>query len=848
MSSGEEGPYESEQASGPTRKRTRRRIQRSCDVCRRKKIKCDWALSRDNKCTFCKTHNFECQHTHGVREEKLDPATEEVESLESLVKSMALWISERHPDVNPTKEFSMPSSLAQWFNERHDRPLGTTLKRLSGDLARINLMADDQQKDEDDLNEEGDGGDYKLSELQTRFQSMSMIEHFLGKGSVLGRSSGLALIQHALELKQNPNAQKIGHNRSIPSRRKDLWDSNQFLWLKSSYDARIFNLPPGDLMQTLVNGYFTSHEPSILLFHEPTFRHNMNMGLHFRDPACAAIILLICALMSRYSDDPRVLSSGSGSWYSVGYTWYLQAKDYYTPSKSAPSLHDVQLYTLMTVYLDGSSSPQTAWTACGTALRLAMDVGAHRKKAYQKVPTVEDELWKRAFWILVILDRQVSAHLGRSCCVQDEDIDLELPLEVDDEYWEHADATQAFKQPHGRPSRVSFLVALVKLMKISGVATRTIFSANPRANILLEALGKGWEQKIVTALDSALNEWVSHVPDHLRWDPRPTDTVFLFQSGILHTQFYQLQIIIHRAYIPTPTKPPQTTFPSLAICTNAARTSCQIISHCRKNIPCFRNNRNAFQSATFQPALVLIFAIWNARRNGYQIDITRDMGYIWECMDTLRGAEDRFVIAGKLWDILYELVSMGDLPLSPALTPPDLTQLPESNADGALGHSLFPIPAETGSTYNMPQMAPAIGNTLDLGDLSRAPGSLGSADATGMSSFAPISSHGSGVSAPSVDTIGGFDTPAMDDLMAAFGFGALVTAESAHYEGTTIHGAADGTLDPSLSANVSDWDSWFPSLAQSSTQDVTTSYTANGPQYHGPQHASSTYNPLDDLF
>ncbi|VDC01204.1 unnamed protein product [Peniophora sp. CBMAI 1063] len=109
----------------------------------------------------------------------------------------------------------------------------------------------------------------------------------------------------------------------------------------------------------------------------------------------------------------------------------------------------------------------------GTALRFAMDIGAHRKKAYQKVPIVEDERWKGAFWILVILDRQVSAHLGRSCCVQDEEIDLKLPLEVDDEYWEQPDPTQGFEQPHGKPSRVSFLI-VIEFIEISGVATRTI--------------------------------------------------------------------------------------------------------------------------------------------------------------------------------------------------------------------------------------------------------------------------------------------------------------------------------------------------------------------------------------
>lgn len=34
----------------------------------------------------------------------------------------------------------------------------------------------------------------------------------------------------------------------------------------------------------------------------------------------------------------------------------------------------------------------------GLGLRLAQDVGAHRKKMYSSTPCVKDELWKRAFW------------------------------------------------------------------------------------------------------------------------------------------------------------------------------------------------------------------------------------------------------------------------------------------------------------------------------------------------------------------------------------------------------------------------------------------------------------------
>ena len=34
----------------------------------------------------------------------------------------------------------------------------------------------------------------------------------------------------------------------------------------------------------------------------------------------------------------------------------------------------------------------------GVGIRLAQDVGAHRKKVYNPTRTVEEELWKRAFW------------------------------------------------------------------------------------------------------------------------------------------------------------------------------------------------------------------------------------------------------------------------------------------------------------------------------------------------------------------------------------------------------------------------------------------------------------------
>jgi hypothetical protein len=49
------------------------------------------------------------------------------------------------------------------------------------------------------------------------------------------------------------------------------------------------------------------------------------------------------------------------------------------------------------MFLQGSSAPQASWTMIGIGVRMAEDVGAHRRKMYTSM-TTDDELWKRAFW------------------------------------------------------------------------------------------------------------------------------------------------------------------------------------------------------------------------------------------------------------------------------------------------------------------------------------------------------------------------------------------------------------------------------------------------------------------
>lgn len=86
-----------------------------------------------------------------------------------------------------------------------------------------------------------------------------------------------------------------------------------------------------------------------------------------------------------------------------------------------------------------NETPQGVWAEIGLALRLVQEVGAHRhRRRKDPTPTMEDELWKRAFWfaylllslvlrsdisirVIMSLDRHASSISGRPCGLQDEE-------------------------------------------------------------------------------------------------------------------------------------------------------------------------------------------------------------------------------------------------------------------------------------------------------------------------------------------------------------------------------------------------------------------------------------------
>ena len=72
--------------------------------------------------------------------------------------------------------------------------------------------------------------------------------------------------------------------------------------------------------------------------------------------------------------------------------------------------------------------------------------------------------------------------------------------------------------------------------------------------------------------------------------------------------------------------------------------------------------------AIFTSGIVLLLNIWGGRRKGRDprgggIDVGKEMADVYKCMLVLGLLEERWHSAGRLWDILAELASVGELPL-----------------------------------------------------------------------------------------------------------------------------------------------------------------------------------------
>ncbi|KAJ7793139.1 fungal-specific transcription factor domain-containing protein [Mycena olivaceomarginata] len=606
-------------SQGPGPRVKLRRQTRSCDFCRQRKS--DGPDMPNGCCSNCLAFGSAC--TYAEPSQKRGPKNTKNITIEKLKKENVSLKAQ-------LRSISVCSLCTQSLQLRplEDRPSGTQ------DVSVFPYDSPQRDNTPSDSSELSDEQDLTGEEMAARFNLLSMDSL---KTKYFGSASGYALADNAITIKE-----KYIGRPSTHWRRPVFWDV---------LPRRLDNLSSWP--------YFTNVHPTLPILHRPSFERSVAEGLHlvnmeFGSVCLPAIILASRSLLRRglllaYSDDPRVFVDSDVS-LSSGWKFAKQVRirRYWFE----PTIHEVQMYGLMTLFVIGTSVPQVAWLYLGVGIRCLFQRGVHRRRPEGQPSGAEKELWKRAFWSFIALERMVCLFTGRPMSLHAEDYDVEMPLEVDDEYW-----SRGFVQPLGKPSQLSYFVCRSRLCEIIEDVFRRVYGST-KAKLRLSRDGPEWEQRAVADLDSSMNDYSDSIPLHLRWDPEdPPDGAFFDQSAELHITYNYVLIVIHRQYI-------HKVAVSLSICASAARTiihTADIWLRKRQRVPL-----PTLTNAVFVSGLILVLYTLKTKRAGLSHDKNKDLVQVATAMDFLKFGESRFQPVGRLWEILGEIWSFdGPFPKHP---------------------------------------------------------------------------------------------------------------------------------------------------------------------------------------
>ncbi|KAJ3715625.1 fungal-specific transcription factor domain-containing protein [Lentinula guzmanii] len=659
-----------------TRKKGARRLQNSCDNCRRKKIRCDSSTMPNKVCSVCLNAGIECKHTNTPKKRGPKPnhtaqsalvnailaepltyqTPDDSAGVRELLVDICHYVRSLEKEISRLRRapVSGPGSAGGHPSPSPPAPDAEGVLSNSEPIiakSAIGGVFSDEDSDDTDTNT-----------ISENFKHLSL---YHSRPRHYGMSSNFVLAQTLLEV-------DFKHSLDIGLLLKRF--ERPLFWTINSWQREIPSMTPdtplvfpdSDLLHDLVSIYFAEFDPYLPLLHRQTFEQGIKDGLHLRERCFGKVVLAVCALASRYSNDPRNMIPGAPCpEHSLGWLWFRQVAVVQTTSFiDPPRVYNLQLFVLSVVFLQGTTTSESSWIIIGTAIRLAEAIGVHRKGPGPAQPrTIERELWNRAFWALVNIDVTVSMFLGRPRATTFDDFDLDLPADCDQEYWENPEDPESnFVQPPGKPSIMSFWIHYTKLQQIAAAVHRLIYPIK-KLDVWrrMGITGRAWHQRAVMEIDSLLNQWVDNIPEHVRWDPNRKDPVFRQQSVILYTTYYWVQIQVHifqvdinedsipgdkNRFSPSRLWPSVLTQPDVA----SMPPNCNLL----KSRDCLY---------TYFAGIVLLLKLWRAKHTSDTIgvDSEKELAALSKCFDLLSDFSQRFQSAGRFIDILNAIISVGQL-------------------------------------------------------------------------------------------------------------------------------------------------------------------------------------------
>ncbi|KAF2450022.1 hypothetical protein P171DRAFT_204066 [Karstenula rhodostoma CBS 690.94] len=529
----------------------RRRIARACDMCRKKKIKCDGKMPA---CTHCLNYKTECIFTQVEKKRQPPKGAKYIEGLENRLARMESLM--RLSGVLPEDDDGS-TDLATLEKRLTDRARQSATPRAPSPHQRrassVNASAD--QREGTPATQPGlpsprsgtsspepqqqNGSKPEKDEDALAEMMCSLVTNNCGETRYIGSSSGFSIfspkgIQWVNDKTGDDSFQDMISTAAVEDNKWIQWRPDVF---QDIFKRRVYRqLPPKAEALSLLKDYFENFNCMFPLFHEPTFMHLVD---------------------KHYSNDPY---EGSGWWASLNvalaFAHRLRVMSNLVPQeedekawqylKNAMSVQveltmrntdllSVQALLGIGLFLLGTPNPQPTYFFVAAAIRLSHSIGLHKKGLAFNLNTSEVEQRKRVFWIAYMLDRDICLRSGRPPIQDDDDMNVELPSE------DPPDNIGNIPLADGK-GKMNLFRLMCTFSIIQSHVYKRLYSVKATKQTdgeLLNTIGE---------LDKELETWKDEIPLEYRpeHDIKASHTPLILHVASLHLGYYNCLTTIHR--------------------------------------------------------------------------------------------------------------------------------------------------------------------------------------------------------------------------------------------------------------------------------------------------------------
>ncbi|KAM5346113.1 hypothetical protein ACJ41O_009118 [Fusarium nematophilum] len=283
------------------------------------------------------------------------------------------------------------------------------------------------------------------------------------------------------------------------------------------------------VIERLVDGYFSVYHRSYPFVHEPTFRAQFHEVMQRPQRRSWRMLLhTILALGAWCINDTRSELDDDLFHRAVSF-----GED--ECLFESANLTFVQALILLSNLSQKRNKPNTGSNFLGLATRMALSLGLHRELPGWNIGLLQREMRRRVWWGLYMFDSGASTTFGRPILLPDtEAMDVRPVLNIHDEY-----LTSKTELP---PTEIDQPTLYSGMKYQSDLHVRS----NHISNSLLSS--SGISPKDALSMDATLDRWSETLPTYLRLghDGSIAEPSFLFNRSRLWWRFWNLKIILFR--------------------------------------------------------------------------------------------------------------------------------------------------------------------------------------------------------------------------------------------------------------------------------------------------------------